>query len=94
MAFEGLSEKLQGAFKDLKGQGVVSEKDFETQRKVFKLLRDKLEREMEPERKCDNCGWISENGLYEGGGESPCCYCDNHELWIAEEEADAKSKEN
>ena len=29
MAFEGLSEKLQGAFKDLKGQGVVTEKDFD-----------------------------------------------------------------
>lgn len=64
----------------------ISEKDFETQRMVFKLLREKLEREMEPERKCDNCGWISENGLYEGGGEAPCIYCDNHELWIAKEE--------
>ena len=37
MAFEGLSEKLQGAFKDLKGQGVVSEKDFEDAMRVVKM---------------------------------------------------------
>ncbi len=37
MAFEGLSEKLQGAFKDLRGQGVVSEKDFEDAMRVVKM---------------------------------------------------------
>ena len=37
MAFEGLSEKLQGAFKDLKGQGVVSEKDFDDAMRVVKM---------------------------------------------------------
>ena len=37
MAFEGLSEKLQGAFKDLKGQGVVSEKDFNDAMRVVKM---------------------------------------------------------
>ena len=37
MAFEGLSEKLQGAFKDLKGQGVVSEKDFDNAMRVVKM---------------------------------------------------------
>ena len=37
MAFEGLSEKLQGAFKDLKGQGVISEKDFEDAMRVVKM---------------------------------------------------------
>ena len=39
MAFEGLSEKLQGAFKDLRGQGVVSEKDFEDAMRVVKIDR-------------------------------------------------------
>lgn len=37
MAFEGLSEKLQSAFKDLRGQGVVSEKDFEDAMRVVKM---------------------------------------------------------
>lgn len=37
MAFEGLSEKLQNAFKDLRGQGVVSEKDFEDAMRVVKM---------------------------------------------------------
>ena len=37
MAFEGLSEKLQGAFKDLRGQGVISEKDFEDAMRVVKM---------------------------------------------------------
>ena len=37
MAFEGLSEKLQGAFKDLRGQGVVSEKDFNDAMRVVKM---------------------------------------------------------
>ena len=37
MAFEGLSEKLQGAFKDLRGQGVVSEKDFDDAMRVVKM---------------------------------------------------------
>ena len=37
MAFEGLSEKLQGAFKDLKGQGVVTEKDFDNAMRVVKM---------------------------------------------------------
>ena len=37
MAFEGLSEKLQGAFKDVRGQGVVSEKDFEDAMRVVKM---------------------------------------------------------
>ena len=37
MAFEGLSEKLQNAFKDLKGQGVVSEKDFNDAMRVVKM---------------------------------------------------------
>ena len=37
MAFEGLSEKLQGAFKDLRGQGVVSEKDFDNAMRVVKM---------------------------------------------------------
>ena len=37
MAFEGLSEKLQGAFKDLRGQGVVTEKDFEDAMRVVKM---------------------------------------------------------
>ncbi len=37
MAFEGLSERLQGAFKDLRGQGVVSEKDFDNAMRVVKM---------------------------------------------------------
>ena len=37
MAFEGLSEKLQGAFKNLKGQGVVTEKDFDEAMRVVKM---------------------------------------------------------
>jgi len=37
MAFEGLSEKLQGAYKDLRGQGEVSEKDFEDAMRVVKM---------------------------------------------------------
>ena len=37
MAFEGLSEKLQGAFKDLKGQGVVTEKDFDNAMRAVKM---------------------------------------------------------
>ena len=37
MAFEGLSEKLQSAFKDLKGQGVVSEKDFDEAMRAVKM---------------------------------------------------------
>ena len=37
MAFEGLAEKLQGAFKDLKGQGVVTEKDFNDAMRVVKM---------------------------------------------------------
>ncbi len=37
MAFEGLSEKLQGAFRDLKGQGVVTEKDFDNAMRVVKM---------------------------------------------------------
>lgn len=37
MAFEGLSEKLQGAFKDLRGQGTVSEKDFDNAMRVVKM---------------------------------------------------------
>ncbi len=37
MAFEGLSEKLQGAFKDLRGQGVVSEKDFDNAMRIVKM---------------------------------------------------------
>ena len=37
MAFEGLSEKLQSAFKDLRGQGVVSEKDFDDAMRAVKM---------------------------------------------------------
>ena len=37
MAFEGLSEKLQGAFRDLKGQGVVTQKDFDNAMRVVKM---------------------------------------------------------
>ena len=37
MAFEGLSEKLQGAFRDLKGQGVVTEKDFDNAMRAVKM---------------------------------------------------------
>ncbi|MBQ0017611.1 MAG: signal recognition particle protein [Clostridiales bacterium] len=37
MAFEGLSEKLQGTFKNLKGQGVVSEKDFDNAMRDVKM---------------------------------------------------------
>ena len=45
MAFEGLSEKLQGAFKDLSGQGVVSEKDFEDAMRVVKMALLEAEQE-------------------------------------------------
>lgn len=37
MAFEGLSEKLQGTFKNLKGKGVVSEKDFDNAMRDVKM---------------------------------------------------------
>ena len=37
MAFEGLSEKLQSAFKDLKGQGIVTEKDFDNAMRAVKM---------------------------------------------------------
>ena len=37
MAFEELSEKLQSAFKDLKGQGVVTEKDFDNAMRAVKM---------------------------------------------------------
>lgn len=37
MAFEGLSEKLQSAFKDLKGQGTISEKDFDDAMRAVKM---------------------------------------------------------
>ena len=37
MAFEGLSEKLQNAFRDLKGQGVVTEKDFDNAMRAVKM---------------------------------------------------------
>ena len=37
MAFEGLSEKLQSAFKDLKGQGTISEKDFDNAMRAVKM---------------------------------------------------------
>lgn len=37
MAFEGLSEKLQGAFKNLKGQGTISEKDFDDAMRTVKM---------------------------------------------------------
>lgn len=37
MAFEGLSEKLQGAFKNLKGQGVITEKDFDNAMRAVKM---------------------------------------------------------
>ncbi len=37
MAFEGLSEKLQGAFRNLKGQGVISEKDFDNAMRAVKM---------------------------------------------------------
>ena len=37
MAFEGLAEKLQGAFRDLKGQGVVTEKDFDNAMRAVKM---------------------------------------------------------
>lgn len=37
MAFEGLSEKLQGAFRNLKGQGVITEKDFDNAMRAVKM---------------------------------------------------------
>ena len=37
MAFEGLSEKLQSAFKDLRGQGTISEKDFDDAMRAVKM---------------------------------------------------------
>ena len=37
MAFEGLSEKLQGVFKKLKGKGVLSEKDIDEAMREIKL---------------------------------------------------------
>lgn len=67
----------------------ISEKDFETQREVFRLLRDKLVMEgMDRNKKCYTCGWLGDDGA-ESGGESPCCYCLHHELWCPKEsEAD------
>lgn len=64
----------------------ISEKDFETQREVFRLLRDKLVKEgMASAKKCDTCGWLGDDGA-ESGGESPCCYCLHHELWCSKED--------
>ena len=40
MAFEGLSEKLQGVFKKLKGKGVITEAEL-------KVLEEKVEAEIE-----------------------------------------------
>ena len=37
MAFEGLSEKLQGVFKKLKGKGVLSEADINEAMREVKL---------------------------------------------------------
>ena len=37
MAFEGLSEKLQGVFKKLKGKGVISESDVNDAMREVKL---------------------------------------------------------
>ena len=37
MAFEGLSEKLQGIFKKLKGKGVLSERDIDEAMREIKL---------------------------------------------------------
>lgn len=37
MAFEGLSEKLQETFKDLRGKGTVSEKDLDAAMREVKL---------------------------------------------------------
>ena len=37
MAFEGLSEKLQGVFKNLKGKGSLSEKDINDAMREVKL---------------------------------------------------------
>ena len=62
-----------------------TEKDFENQREVFRLFREKLERENEAVRKCYTCGYLGEHGLYEGGGESPCANCANHDLWRPKE---------
>lgn len=63
----------------------ISEKDFETQREVFRLLRDKLVKEgMEQGKKCESCGWFGDDGA-ESGGESPCCYCIHNDLWCEKE---------
>lgn len=37
MAFEGLSEKLQETFRNLRGKGVVSEKDIDAAMREVKL---------------------------------------------------------
>ena len=37
MAFEGLSEKLQETFRNLRGKGVVSEKDIDVAMREVKL---------------------------------------------------------
>ena len=37
MAFEGLSEKLQGVFKKLKGKGILTEKDIDEAMREVKL---------------------------------------------------------
>lgn len=62
-----------------------TEQDFENQREVFRLLRDKLVLDgMERTKKCDTCGWFGEDGA-ESGGESPCAYCLHKELWCSKE---------
>ena len=57
MAFEGLSEKLQGVFKGLKGKGTLSEADINNAIRQIKLalleadVNFKVVKELQPSRK-------------------------------------------
>ena len=64
-----------------------TERDFDNQREVFRMLRDKLASEEKAIlKKCDTCGWLGNDGAAESGGESPCCYCIHNELWVPKDE--------
>ena len=45
-------------------------------------LYEELYKKMKTGRNCENCGWL---GKDDDCGESPCAYCNHHELWCKKE---------
>lgn len=73
--------ECEQTIRELNAQYATNHIDAETYSDILNHLT-KYEIQDIQLKNCENCGWLGEG---DDCGESPCAYCNHHELWCKKE---------